>query len=110
MTGFAALNPSYALADRLVLARALEEGGIPRYASEYIPTQILDAIHENGASRADIAALRVDLKAEMATLTLRHQCRNIISKRLPSGRHRVDDGELTAIFKASLSRYSISSA
>src|SRR5947209_7343571 len=60
------------MADRLTLARALEEGGIGRDAAEHIATEILDAIHENVATKSDLqateTALRTELRSEAATL------------------------------------------
>lgn len=48
--------------DRLALAHALEEGGIARAAAERISTEIFDAIHDNVATKADVAAVRADLR------------------------------------------------
>jgi hypothetical protein len=60
------------MADRLTLARALEEGGISRDAAEHIATEILDAIHENVATKSDLqateTALRTELSSETTTL------------------------------------------
>src|SRR5438552_15016154 len=60
------------MADRLTLARALEKGGIVRDAAEHIATEILDAIHENVATKSDLqateAALRSELRSEAAAL------------------------------------------
>ena len=60
------------MADRLTLARALEESGIGRDAAEHIATEILDAIHENVATKSDLrateAALRTDLRSEAVAL------------------------------------------
>ena len=60
------------MADRLTLARALEEGGIGRDAAEHIATEIIDAIHENVATKSDLqateAALRSELRSEAAAL------------------------------------------
>ena len=60
------------MADRLTLARALEQGGIGRDAAEHIATEIFDAIHENVATKTDLRAietsLRTDLKASEAAL------------------------------------------
>ena len=60
------------MTDRLTLARALEEGGIARDAAEHIATEILDAIHDHVATKADVAvvrtevaAVRTELKAEI---------------------------------------------
>jgi hypothetical protein len=51
------------MADRLTLTRALEQGGIGRDAAEHIATEIFDAIHENVATKADVAAVSADLHA-----------------------------------------------
>jgi hypothetical protein len=60
------------MADRLTLARALEGGGIGRDAAEHIATEILDAIHENVATKSDLqaaeTALRTELSSETTTL------------------------------------------
>jgi len=56
------------MADRLTLARALEEGGIGRDAAEHIATEILDAIHENVATRSDLQATETALRTELAAL------------------------------------------
>lgn len=60
------------MTDRLTLARALEDGGIRRDAAEHIATEILDAVHDNVATKADtaavgseVAAVRSELKTEM---------------------------------------------
>jgi hypothetical protein len=56
------------MTDRLTIARALEDGGIGRDA-----TEIFDAIHDNVATKADVApvraevgALRTELKSDIA--------------------------------------------
>jgi hypothetical protein len=51
------------MTDRLTLARALEEGGIARDAAEHIATEIFDAIHDNVATKADVAAVRAEIAA-----------------------------------------------
>jgi hypothetical protein len=51
------------MTDRLTLARAFEEGGIKRDAAEHIATEIFDAIHENVATKADVAAARSEIAA-----------------------------------------------
>ncbi len=56
------------MADRLTLARALEGGGISRDAAEHIATEILDAIHENVATKSDLQATETALRAELAAL------------------------------------------
>jgi hypothetical protein len=49
------------LADRLTLTRAFEDGGIKRDAAERIATEILDSIHENVATKADLRLLEQQL-------------------------------------------------
>jgi hypothetical protein len=63
------------MTDRLTLAHALEEGGIARAAAEHIATEIFEAIHDNVATKADVAAVRTEvaavgseLKAEIAAV------------------------------------------
>jgi hypothetical protein len=56
------------MTDRLTLARALEEGGIARDAAEHIATEILDAIHDNVATKADVTAVRSELAAVRSEL------------------------------------------
>jgi hypothetical protein len=48
--------------DRLSLANALEAASIDRPAAERIATEIYDAIHNNVATKADVAQLRADLE------------------------------------------------
>jgi hypothetical protein len=54
------------MSDRLTLSRALEEGGIPRDAAKHIATEILDTIHDNVATKTDLAAGRSKRKADIA--------------------------------------------
>lgn len=56
------------MADRLSLTRAFEGAGLDSVAAERIATEIYDAIHENVATKADIAAVRADLAAVKADL------------------------------------------
>jgi len=56
------------MTDRLTLARALEEGGIPRDAAEHIATEIFDAIHDNVATKADLQALKDELLLRLSDL------------------------------------------
>jgi hypothetical protein len=51
------------MTDRLTLTRARESGGMQSEAAERIATEIYQAIHDNVASKADIAAIRADLAA-----------------------------------------------
>jgi hypothetical protein len=50
------------LTDRLSLTNALADANIDRKAAERIATEIFDAIHENVATKADIAAIKADLR------------------------------------------------
>ena len=49
------------MTDRLTLTRALEGSGMVSDVAERIATEIYDAIHNNVATKADIAAVRADL-------------------------------------------------
>jgi len=46
------------MTDRLTLTRAFESAGMQSEAAERIATEIYDAIHNNVATKADIAAVR----------------------------------------------------
>jgi len=59
--------------DRLSLASALEAANIDRAAAERIATEILDAIHNNVATKTDIAAVRGDLQQLEQRLDLRFE-------------------------------------
>jgi hypothetical protein len=48
--------------DRLSLANALEAANMDRPSAERIATEIYDAIHNNVATKGDIAGLRADLE------------------------------------------------
>lgn len=50
------------MADRLTLTRAFELSGMESQTAERIATEIYDAIHENVATKSDIAALRADMR------------------------------------------------
>lgn len=49
------------MTDRLTLTRAFESSGMQSEAAERIATEIYDAIHDNVATKADIAAVRSDI-------------------------------------------------
>jgi hypothetical protein len=49
------------MSDRLALANAIEDAGIERAKAERVASVIFDAIRENVATKADIAAVRADL-------------------------------------------------
>jgi hypothetical protein len=54
------------MTDRLSLATAFEAAGIERKAAEHVAGEILDAIRENVATKADLAELRAELKGDIA--------------------------------------------
>ncbi len=49
------------MTDPLTVARALEEGGIAHNAAEHIATEILDAMHDNAATKADLDGVKTEL-------------------------------------------------
>jgi hypothetical protein len=50
------------MTDRLTLTRAFEGAGFKSGDAERIATEIYDAIHDNVATKADVAAVRADLR------------------------------------------------
>ena len=50
------------MADRLTLTRAFESAGMASDTAERVATEIYDAIHENVATKADINALRAEMR------------------------------------------------
>jgi 3-oxoacyl-ACP reductase-like protein len=56
------------MSDRLALSNAIEDAGIDRAKAERIASTIVDLIHDNVATKADVAGLRGDLKADVAGL------------------------------------------
>ena len=50
------------MTDRLSLANAPAEAKIDRPAAERIATEIFDAIHESVATKADVAAVQMDVQ------------------------------------------------
>ena len=44
------------MSDRLALANAIEDAGIPRAKAERVASVIFDAIHDNVATKADVPA------------------------------------------------------
>jgi hypothetical protein len=63
------------MSDRLTLTNAIEDAGIERAKAQRIATVIFDVIHENVATKADVQAVRTDLRevvgrlrAEIATV------------------------------------------
>jgi hypothetical protein len=53
------------MTDRLTLTRAFEGAGIGSEAAERIATEIYDAIHDNVATKADLARVEAALKADI---------------------------------------------
>jgi hypothetical protein len=56
--------------DRLTLARAFSDSGMAQGRAEAVATAIFDAIHDNVATKADIAAVRADIAAARAEAQL----------------------------------------
>lgn len=63
------------MTDRLSLTNALADANIDRQKAERIATEIFDAIHDNVATKQDVAQLGTELRAEMAQLELRLEAR-----------------------------------
>ncbi len=49
------------MSDRLSLAHAFEDAGIPRDKAEQVATAVLNAIRDNVATKADIGLVRTDI-------------------------------------------------
>jgi len=62
-----------AMSDRLTLSRAIEDAGIERAKAERVASAIVDLIHDQVATKADVAAsasgLRADLMSTRSALT-----------------------------------------
>jgi hypothetical protein len=60
------------MSDRLALANAIEDAGIPRDKAQRVASVIFDAIHDNVATKADVqaseAAIRGELRAEIGSV------------------------------------------
>jgi hypothetical protein len=60
------------MSDRLALANAIEDAGIPRDKAQRVASVIFDAIHDNVATKADVqaseAAVRLQQQASEAAL------------------------------------------
>ena len=59
------------MADRLSLTNVLADADIDRQKAERIATEIYDAIHDNVATKQDLAALRAELKADIDRVVVR---------------------------------------
>jgi hypothetical protein len=53
------------MSDRLTLSRAIEDAGIERAKAERVAGAIVDLIHDEVATRADVAAASAGLRADM---------------------------------------------
>jgi len=62
------------MSDRLALANAIEDAGIPRDKAQRVASVIFDAIHDNVATKADVQALAASTKADLRTaiIELKH--------------------------------------
>ena len=56
------------MSDRLALANAIEEAGIPRAKAERVASVIFDAIHDNVATKADVQAGMASLRLELSQM------------------------------------------
>ena len=56
------------MSDRLALANAIEDAGIERSKAQRVASVIFDAIHDNVATKADVAALGAELRPEIAAV------------------------------------------
>jgi len=56
------------MSDRLALANAIEDAGIPRDKAQRVASVIFDAIHDNVATKADVQASEATLKSELQGL------------------------------------------
>jgi hypothetical protein len=59
------------MSDRLALANAIEDAGIERAKAERVASVIIDAIHDNVATKADIEAVRTTIAEVKHDLTMR---------------------------------------
>jgi hypothetical protein len=56
------------MSDRLALAHAIEDAGIPRDKAEVVATAIARFVEGNAATKADVERAEANLKAEIATV------------------------------------------
>jgi hypothetical protein len=56
------------MSDRLALANAIEDAGIPRDKAERVASVIVDLVRDSAATKADVQDARTDLKADIAAL------------------------------------------
>lgn len=65
------------MSDRLALANAIEDAGIPRAKAERVASVIFDAIHDNVATKQDLHLVETALKADISRLEHRLTLRGI---------------------------------
>jgi hypothetical protein len=56
------------MSDRLTLARAIEDAGIERAKAERVASAIVDVIHDEVATKADVQSAKAELKADIAAV------------------------------------------
>ena len=56
------------MSDRLALANAIEDAGIERAKAERVASVIIDAIHDNVATKGDLQTVKSELRVEIAQL------------------------------------------
>jgi hypothetical protein len=61
--------------DRLALAHAFEDAGLPRDKAEAVAGTIMDAIHDNVATKGDLAELRTAVKSDLGLVEQRLEAR-----------------------------------
>jgi hypothetical protein len=54
--------------DRLTLARALEESGMGSTVADRVASEIYNAIHDNVATKSDVASSAAELKTEIGVV------------------------------------------
>ena len=59
------------MSDRLALANAIEDAGIPRDKAQRVASVIFDAIHDNVATKADVQGVEARLDPKIAALSAR---------------------------------------
>jgi hypothetical protein len=59
------------VSDRLALANAFEDAGISRDKAQHVASVIVDVIHAGVATKADLTAVRSEIKDAVQQLTMR---------------------------------------
>ncbi len=57
------------MSDRLTLAHAIEDAGIERAKAERVASAIVDLIHDEVATKADLKAVELTVKADIAAVS-----------------------------------------